>query len=85
MSAHAHRGGSSSRGAGASLRIPTLTCVPSSVRPNGLKETSNIFFDAQRRIRCATVHVNRVAGDDNPPILIRLAVGPLAQLPFPLE
>jgi hypothetical protein len=34
---------------------------------------------------CATVHVNRIAGDDNPLMLIRLAVRPLAQPPFPLE
>jgi hypothetical protein len=35
--------------------------------------------------RCATVHVNRIAGDDNPLMLMRLAVRPLAQPPFPLE
>jgi RNHCP domain len=34
---------------------------------------------------CDTVHVNRVAGDDNPLSLVRLAVKPLAQPPFPLE
>lgn len=34
---------------------------------------------------CATVHVNRIAGDDNPLMLMRLAVRPLAQPPFPLE
>jgi hypothetical protein len=34
---------------------------------------------------CATVHVNRIAGDDNPLVLTRLAVKPLAQPPFPLE
>jgi hypothetical protein len=34
---------------------------------------------------CATVHVNRIAGDDNPLMLMRLAVKPLAQPPFPLE
>jgi hypothetical protein len=34
---------------------------------------------------CATVHVNRIAGDDNPLALMRLAVRPLAQPPFPLE
>jgi len=34
---------------------------------------------------CFTVHVNRVAGDDNPLMLMRLAVRPLAQPPFPLE
>ncbi len=34
---------------------------------------------------CSTVHVNRVAGDDNPLMLMRLAVQPLARTPFPLE
>ena len=34
---------------------------------------------------CATVHLNRIAGDDNPLMLMRLAVRPLAQPPFPLE
>jgi len=34
---------------------------------------------------CAAVRVNRIAGDDNPLMLMRLAVRPLAQPPFPLE
>jgi hypothetical protein len=34
---------------------------------------------------CGAVHVNRIAGDDNPLVLTRLAVKPLAQPPFPLE
>ena len=34
---------------------------------------------------CATVHVNRIAGDDNPLTLMQLAVKPLARPPFPLE
>jgi RNHCP domain len=34
---------------------------------------------------CDTIHVNRIAGDDNPLLLTRLAVGPLARPPFPLE
>jgi hypothetical protein len=34
---------------------------------------------------CDTVHLNRTAGDDNPLPLVRLAVKPLAQPPFPLE
>jgi RNHCP domain len=34
---------------------------------------------------CATVRVNRIAGDDNPLTLMHLAVRPLAQPPFPLE
>ena len=34
---------------------------------------------------CDTVHLNRTAGDDNPLPLVRIAVKPLAQPPFPLE
>jgi hypothetical protein len=34
---------------------------------------------------CAAVSVNRIAGDDNPFALMRLAVQPLAQPPFPLD
>ena len=34
---------------------------------------------------CSTLRVNRIAGDDNPLVLMRLAVRPLAQPPFPLE
>jgi hypothetical protein len=34
---------------------------------------------------CAALDVNRIAGDDNPLVLMRLAVRPLAQPPFPLE
>jgi RNHCP domain len=34
---------------------------------------------------CARVSLNRIAGDDNPLVLMRLAVRPLAQPPFPLE
>jgi hypothetical protein len=34
---------------------------------------------------CDTLHLNRTAGDDNPLILLRLAVKPLAQPPFPIE
>ncbi len=34
---------------------------------------------------CRTLHQNRVAGDDNPLSLMRLAVRPLSQPPFPLE
>jgi RNHCP domain-containing protein len=34
---------------------------------------------------CSTVRLNRIAGDDNPLMLMRLAVKPLAQPPFPLE
>jgi hypothetical protein len=34
---------------------------------------------------CEEVHLNRTAGDDNPLMLMRLAVLPLAQPPFPME
>jgi hypothetical protein len=34
---------------------------------------------------CDTLHANRIAGDDNPLLLTRLAVRPLAWPPFPLE
>jgi hypothetical protein len=34
---------------------------------------------------CGTVHLNRIAGDDSPLLLVRIAVGPLAQPPFPLD
>lgn len=34
---------------------------------------------------CKTLRLNRTAGDDNPLQLLRLAAGPLARPPFPLE
>ena len=34
---------------------------------------------------CDELHLNRTAADDNPLLLLRLAVRPLAQTPFPLE
>ena len=34
---------------------------------------------------CDDLNLNRTAGDDNPLLLLRLAVKPLAQPPFPLE
>jgi hypothetical protein len=34
---------------------------------------------------CGSVHLNRTAGDDSPLLLLRIAVGPLAQPPFPLD
>ena len=34
---------------------------------------------------CGAMRLNRTAGDDNPLVLTRLAVRPLAQPPFPLE
>ncbi|MBO0714121.1 MAG: RNHCP domain-containing protein [Acidimicrobiales bacterium] len=38
-----------------------------------------------RCLGCGVVHLNRSAGDDSPLVLLRLAVRPLAQPPFPLE
>jgi hypothetical protein len=34
---------------------------------------------------CDELRLNRTAGDDNPLVLLRLAVRPLAQPPFPIE
>ena len=34
---------------------------------------------------CGTLDSNRTAGDDNPLLLLRIAVKPLAQPPFPLD
>ena len=34
---------------------------------------------------CGILHLNRTAGDDNTLLLLRLAVKPLAQPPFPIE
>lgn len=34
---------------------------------------------------CGTLSSNRTAGDDNPLLLVQLAVRPIAQSPFPLD
>jgi hypothetical protein len=34
---------------------------------------------------CGTLSSNRISGDDNPLLLLRIAVKPLAQPPFPLD
>ena len=34
---------------------------------------------------CDALHANRTAGDDNPLLLLRVAVRPIAQPPFPLD
>jgi hypothetical protein len=34
---------------------------------------------------CGSVHLNRTAVDDSPLLLVQIAVGPLAQPPFPLD
>ena len=38
-----------------------------------------------RCLACQELHVNRTAGDDNPLLLLQLAVRPLGNPPFPLE
>ena len=38
-----------------------------------------------RCLACDELHLNRAAGDDNPLLLLRLAIRPLAKPPFPLE
>ena len=38
-----------------------------------------------RCLGCGTLSSNRIAGDDNPLLLVRIAVKPLAQPPFPLD
>ena len=38
-----------------------------------------------RCLGCDVVHLNRTAGDDHPLLLLRLAVRPLGQTPFPIE
>jgi hypothetical protein len=53
--------------------------VAISVRPDGE------WTIVHRCSGCLTMHLNRIAGDDNPLMLMRLAVRPLAQPPFPLE
>jgi hypothetical protein len=49
------------------------------VRPDGE------WAVVHRCAACAAVRLNRIAGDDNPFVLMRIAVRPLAQPPFPLE
>ena len=38
-----------------------------------------------RCLNCGQLRLNRTAGDDNPLLLVRLAVRPIALPPFPLE
>ena len=38
-----------------------------------------------RCLGCDALSANRTAGDDNPLLLVRTAIRPLAQPPFPLE
>ena len=56
------------------------------MEPVGISSRRNGEWTLVHRCRgCGTVHLNRIAGDDNPLALMRLAVRPLAQPPFPLE
>jgi RNHCP domain-containing protein len=54
---------------------PVAVCV----RPGGE------WALVHRCVGCRSVHLNRIAGDDNPLALMQLAVRPLAAPPFPLE
>jgi hypothetical protein len=57
-----------------------------SMEPIGVSvRTDGEWALVHRCTACATLHINRIAGDDNPLMLMRLAVRPLAQPPFPLE
>ncbi|MET0420342.1 MAG: RNHCP domain-containing protein [Acidimicrobiia bacterium] len=38
-----------------------------------------------RCLGCGVLHLNRIAGDDSPLLLVQLAVRPLGQPPFPLD
>ena len=58
-----------------SLMEPIAICV------RGQGEWVIIF----RCSGCDALHANRTAADDNPLLLLRLAVKPLAHPPFPLE
>ena len=53
--------------------------IPISVRGDGE------WVLVHRCTHCDEVHLNRSAGDDNPLALVRLAVRPIAQPPFPLD
>ncbi len=38
-----------------------------------------------RCIKCGFIRLNRIAGDDNDAMLLKLAVKPISMLPFPVE
>ena len=38
-----------------------------------------------RATTIGVLHSNRIAGDDNPLLLVRVAARPIAQAPFPLD
>ena len=58
----------------------------SSMEPNAISVRGDgEWVLVHRCTGCDEVHLNRIAGDDNPLLLVRLALRPLAQPPFPLE
>ncbi len=77
-----------------------VACIPDTVRPGGrwtvgLRNADGSHFDrstAQWRLddhhrcaQCLELTSNPVSRDDNQLLLMRMAVRPLAQPPFPLE
>lgn len=56
------------------------------MEPVGIAARRNGEWALVHRCRgCRTVHLNRIAGDDNALALMQLAVRPLATPPFPLD
>ena len=56
------------------------------MEPVGISARRNGEWALVHRCRgCRTVHLNRIAGDDNALALMQLAVRPLATAPFPLD
>jgi len=56
------------------------------MEPVGISSRRDGEWAVVHRCRgCRTVHLNRIAGDDNPLALMQLAVRPLARPPFPLD
>lgn len=56
------------------------------MEPVGITVRRNGEWTLVHRCRgCGTVHLNRIAGDDNALALMHLAVRPLAAPPFPLD
>jgi hypothetical protein len=56
------------------------------MEPVGISTRRNGEWTLVHRCRgCRTTHLNRIAGDDNPLVLMQLAVRPLARPPFPME
>ena len=56
------------------------------MEPVGISSRRDGEWAVVHRCRgCRTVHLTRIAGDDNPLVLMQLAVRPLATPPFPLD